>query len=378
MLIMGLVEEYKNGRAWIDQHLTFDRDADVSLFETNIRVLGGMLTAYDFTGDKMFLDKSIDLANRLLKAFKPKSGIPHAMVNLKTGASHNFGWTGGQAILAEVGTLQIEFSYLSHLSNNPIYHEKALHIFETLFKNRPDYGLFPVNIEPESGEFSNSLVSLGAFGDSFYEYLIKYWVVVGKSISWVGEMYYETAKAINERLKQTTKPGNLVYIGEMQNQHVSRKVDQLACFAGGMFALGAQHAPVKAVRDQQMGLAEGFTRFCYETYHRTITGLAGQHVYVNDQNDFNPPTESNNRFFALRPETVESLFYMYRFTNDTKYRDWGWEIFQSIEKYCRNDNGYAGIRDVTDEKSDQDDKQQSWFLAETLKVRRTTQIDVCR
>jgi mannosyl-oligosaccharide alpha-1,2-mannosidase len=134
-----------------------------------------------------------------------------------------------------------------------------------------------------------------------------------------------------------------------------------------MFALGAQHAPTKAVRDEHMEFAKGFGEFCYEMYHRNPTGLAGQHVFVNDQNDFTPPSESNNRFFALRPETVETLFYLYRFTNDTKYRDWGWEIFESINKYCRNENGYAGLRDVTEENSQQDDKQQSWFLAETLK-----------
>lgn len=137
-----------------------------------------------------------------------------------------------------------------------------------------------------------------------------------------------------------------------------------------MFALGSHHAPTTALRDQHLQFAADFTQFCYETYHRNPTGLAGQHVYANDQHDFDPPSESNNRFFALRPETVESLFYMYRFTNDTKYRDWGWEIFENIQKYCRNANGYAGLRDITDVNSQQDDKQQSWFLAETLKVRR--------
>jgi hypothetical protein len=237
MLIMGMKDEYKRARSWIDQHLHFDRDADVSVFETNIRIMGGFLTTFDFTGDHMYLEKAVDLGNRLLKAFKPKSGLPHAMVNLKTGASHNFGWTGGQAILAEIGTLQIEFSYLSHLSGNMEYHDKALKIFEVLVENRPDTKLFPVNIDPENGHYSNSIVSLGAFGDSFYEYLIKYHVVVGKAISWVGEVYFETAKAILQRLKGTTKPSGLTYIGEMQGEHVSRKVEQLVRFHDWHFDL---------------------------------------------------------------------------------------------------------------------------------------------
>ncbi len=42
-----------------------------------------------------------------------------------------------------------------------------------------------------------------------------------------------------------------------------------------------------------------------------------------------------DRHNLLRPETVESLFYMYRFTKDSKYRDWGWDILQSFNKYTR-------------------------------------------
>ncbi len=45
----------------------------------------------------------------------------------------------------------------------------------------------------------------------------------------------------------------------------------------------------------------------------------------------------------LRPETIESLYYMWRLTGDRKYRDWGWEIFQAFQKHSRGKTGYHSI-----------------------------------
>ena len=71
----------------------------------------------------------------------------------------------------------------------------------------------------------------------------------------------------------------------------------------------------------------------------------------------------------LRPETVESYFIMWRITHEQKYRDWGWQVVQALDEYCKTDEGgYAGIRDVWSSTINQKDNvQQSWFLAETLK-----------
>uniref|UniRef100_T1H2R5 Alpha-1,2-Mannosidase n=1 Tax=Megaselia scalaris TaxID=36166 RepID=T1H2R5_MEGSC len=59
---------------------------------------------------------------------------------------------------------------------------------------------------------------------------------------------------------------------------------------------------------------------------------------------------------------------MWRLTHDQKYRDWGWEAVQALEKYCRTPNGYTGVRNVYQKDPQKDDVQQSFFLAETLKV----------
>ena len=70
----------------------------------------------------------------------------------------------------------------------------------------------------------------------------------------------------------------------------------------------------------------------------------------------------------LRPETVESLFYMWRFTKDPKYREWGWKAFLGFEKYTKvATGGYSGIKNVNSENSPKDDTMQTFWIAESLK-----------
>jgi hypothetical protein len=108
--LMGLKDEFWEARDWVRDHLSNTPSGDVSGFETTIRSLGGLLSAYDLSGDKAFLEKAEDLGKRLQKAYDTKSGLPHGSVNLQDGRSHNFGWNGNQFILAEIGTRKFGLS----------------------------------------------------------------------------------------------------------------------------------------------------------------------------------------------------------------------------------------------------------------------------
>ncbi|XP_056331049.1 mannosyl-oligosaccharide 1,2-alpha-mannosidase IC [Danio aesculapii] len=78
-------------------------------------------------------------------------------------------------------------------------------------------------------------------------------------------------------------------------------------------------------------------------------------------------TRLSDRYYILRPEVVESYMYMWRLTHDPKYREWGWEAVEALEKHCRVDAGFSGIRDVYATTDSHDNMQQSFFLSETLK-----------
>lgn len=77
--------------------------------------------------------------------------------------------------------------------------------------------------------------------------------------------------------------------------------------------------------------------------------------------------KQNEKYYILRPEVIESYFYLWRLTKDPKYREWGWEVVQALERHCRVEGGYTGIKNVYQTDSAKDDVQQSFFLAETLK-----------
>jgi uncharacterized protein YyaL (SSP411 family) len=127
--LMGLKDEFKEARDWVATSLTFEHAGTVSVFETTIRELGGLLAAYDLSKDTIFLTKAQQLADKLTPAFNSPSGIPYGQVNFKSG-SPSGGWSGNSAILSELGSLQLEFRYLSVHTHRTDYELKAMKAFQ--------------------------------------------------------------------------------------------------------------------------------------------------------------------------------------------------------------------------------------------------------
>ncbi|EES12812.1 hypothetical protein BDA96_06G226200 [Sorghum bicolor] len=361
LYIMGLKDEFEKARDWVAESLDFDKDYDASVFETTIRVVGGLLSAYDLSGDKVFLEKAKDITDRLLPAWDTTSGIPYNRINLAHGRAHNPGWTNGDSILADSGTEQLEFIALSQRTGDPKYQQKAENVITQLQKIYPSDGLLPIYINPHSGTASYSTITFGAMGDSFYEYLLKVWVQGNKTehVKHYRQMWETSMEGLLSLTKKTT-PSNYYYICEKNGGSLSDKMDELACFAPGMLALGASgYGPEKS--EQIMNLAKELARTCYNFYQTTPTKLAGENYFFHTGQDMSVGTSWN----ILRPETVESLMYLWRLTGNKTYQDWGWDIFQAFEKNSRIESGYVGLRDVNT--GEKDNMMQSFFLAETLK-----------
>jgi mannosidase alpha-like ER degradation enhancer 2 len=120
LLMMKLDAEAARARALIVSDLSFDRDVYVKNFEITIRLLGGLLSGYQLTGDKRLLDFADDLGTRLLPAFNSPTGLPYVFVNLRTGQVRD-----PVSNPAETGTLLLEFGTLSKLTGKTIFYEKA-------------------------------------------------------------------------------------------------------------------------------------------------------------------------------------------------------------------------------------------------------------
>ncbi|KAG7499394.1 endoplasmic reticulum mannosyl-oligosaccharide 1,2-alpha-mannosidase-like [Solea senegalensis] len=368
MWILGLKEEFDEAKSWVDKELSFNRNVDVNLFETTIRVLGGLLSTYHLTGEQLFLDKAKDLGSRLMPAFKTPSKIPFSDVNIGKGTAHPPRWTS-DSTLAEVTSIQLEFRELSRLTQEPQYQEVVNEVMRLVHKLPGKHdGLVPMFINTNSGQFSHKGVfTLGARADSYYEYLLKQWIQGGKTEDDLLEDYIQAVEGVKKHLVRQTGPSKLTFVGELSHNRFNPKMDHLVCFLPGTLALGAHNGlPV-----DHMDLAVQLMETCHQMYVQMETGLSPEIAHFNlqasDSRDvFVKPADRHN---LLRPETVESLFYMYRFTKDTKYRDWGWEILQSFNKYTKvSGGGYTSINNVLDPVNPGPrDKMESFFLGETLK-----------
>lgn len=366
--VMGLKDEFDEAVQFIKTSLTFSRAGSVSVFETTIRELGGLLSAYDLSQEPVLLKKAEELGNLLLPAFDTNTGIPTAMVNFQSHSGSN-GWAGGSAILSELGSVQLEFRYLSRKTNRPRIEETVMKPIRLMQSRQPPSGLFPIKVSINDGRFTDSQVTLGALGDSFYEYLLKVWIQGGRKEQWLRDMYDRSIQGVMDHLLQISEPSHLAFFADWNGHSNARKMDHLVCFMPGLLALGAHTDPQgsdspRAQRD--LAVAKALMYTCREMYHRMESGISAEYVeFPRGGGDIIVP--GNVAFYILRPETAESLFVMHQLTQEPIYRQWAWEIFTAIDTHCKTKEAYGSLRNVRNPSQGVDDRMESFFLAETMK-----------
>nr|XP_040050944.1 mannosidase, alpha, class 1B, member 1b isoform X2 [Gasterosteus aculeatus aculeatus] len=368
MWILGLKEEFEEARSWVATELTFNKNVDVNLFESTIRILGGLLSTYHLTGDTLFLEKAKDIGSRLMPAFNTPSKIPYSDVNIGKGTAHPPRWTSDSTV-AEVTSIQLEFRELSRLTHEPKYQVVVSEVMKRVHKLEGKLdGLVPMFINTNSGQFTHQgIYTMGARADSYYEYLLKQWIQGGMTENQLLADYLQAIEGVKKNLLQKSSPNGLTFVGEITHGQFSPKMDHLVCFLPGILALGAHNG----LPTDHMDLAKQLMETCYQMYIQMETGLSPEIVHFNmhqgSVQDMN--VKLADRHNLLRPETVESLFYLYRFTGDHKYQHWGWKILQNFNKYTKvSSGGYTSINNVRDpDYPSPRDKMESFFLGETLK-----------
>src|SRR5207244_1883990 len=160
--------EAAKAKALIIERLSFDKAIEVKNFEITIRLLGGLLSAYQMTHDERLLKLADDLGARLLPVFDSPTGMPYMYVNLKTGKTR-----GAKSNPAEIGTLVLEFGTLSRLTYKPLYYDKAKNALVQLYRRRSKIGLVGEEIDIETGKWISKQSHVGGGIDSYYEYLLK-------------------------------------------------------------------------------------------------------------------------------------------------------------------------------------------------------------
>src|SRR5712692_5396407 len=203
MLLMGLSKESAEAKQLILDSLSFNKNIEVQAFEITIRLLGGLLSAFQLDRDPSsarFLALAEDLGKRLLPMYNTRTGMPYRYVNLQTGKIRD-----SLNNPAEIGTALLEFGTLSKLIGNPVYYEKAKNALVQLYNRRSKIGLVGTWINVETGEWTDRTSHIGGAIDSYYEYLIKGWLLFGDKDC--KAMWNESIQAINTYVADSTHGG---------------------------------------------------------------------------------------------------------------------------------------------------------------------------
>jgi len=339
LLLMGFNDEARKAKTLIVDRLDFDKDIDVKVFEVTIRLLGGLLSGYQLTGDAHLLHLADDLGTRLLPAFNTPTGMPYMFVNLRTGKT-----SGARSNPAEIGTLILEFGTLSKLTNKPVYFEKAKRAIVELYKRRSKIDLVGEEIDVETGAWVGKASHVGGGIDSYYEYLLKCSRLFGDHDC--ESMWKTSVAALNKHLADETPSG--LWYGEVDMDTGKRTASEF----------GALHAflPAVLVLGGDVKRGRRLEESCFRMW--TLRGIEPEVL------DYRTMTITHAGY-QLRPEIIESAWYLHRATHDTRYLTMGKTFFDSLVAHCRTEAGYTTLKSVvTIEKSD---LMPSYFLAETLK-----------
>ena len=339
LIMMKLDAEADKARALITTELSFDRDIYVKNFEITIRLLGGLLSSYQLTGDKRLLTLAEDLGNRLLPAFDSPTGLPYVYVNLRTGQVRD-----PVSNPAETGTLLLEFGTLSKLTGKPVFYDKAKRALVETYKRRSPIGLVGSSINVETGAWIDPDSHISGGIDSYYEYLWKCWLLFGDKECL--EMWNASIPAIHKYLAD--ERGTELWYGHADMATGKRTATTYGALDAFFPALLALSGDLPRARRLQ---ASSFNMW-------SLHGIEPEEIDYRTM-------KATALTYHLRPEIIESTYYLHHFTGDSEYRRMGETIFNDFAKHCRTENGYAALQDViTKEKRDE---MESFALAETFK-----------
>ncbi|HET7301478.1 MAG TPA: glycoside hydrolase family 47 protein, partial [Oleiagrimonas sp.] len=340
LLMLGLDKDASQAHQLIVDQLSFDKDIWVKNFEITIRELGGLLSAYQMTGDDRLLKLAEDLGQRLLPAFDSPTGMPYVMVNLKTGEVR-----GKISNPAETGTLLLEFGTLSKLTGNPVYYNKAKKALVATWERRSDLGLVGQSINVETGEWTNTDSSVAGGIDSYYEYLYKCWRLFNDKDC--KHMWQTSIQGVNTYVADEVRDDELWYghVDMNTGKRTSTTYGALDAFMPGLLAYSGFMERAKRLQES------GFKMW-------QLHGIEPEGINYATMKVTAPG-------YPLRPEIIESAWYLYHLTGDNRYRGMGKVMFDDFVKYTRTPYGFAALKDVrTKQKVD---SMESFVMAETFK-----------
>ncbi|XP_049610237.2 ER degradation-enhancing alpha-mannosidase-like protein 2 isoform X1 [Syngnathus scovelli] len=351
LLVLGNHTEFQRVASLLQETVDFDIDINASVFETNIRVVGGLLSAHLLSGragvqlepgwpcSGPLLRMAEDAARKLLPAFETPTGMPYGTVNLLRGVSPT---ETPVTCTAGVGTFILEFATLSRLTGNVTFEDTARRALRALWKTRSDIGLVGNHIDVVSQKWMAQDAGIGAGVDSYFEYLVKGAILLqDKELLHMFDAYYRA-------LENYTRFDDWYLWVQMHKGTVSMPVFQsLEAFWPGLQTL--------------LGNVDSAVR-TFQNYYSVWRQFGGLPEFYSISQGY---TVDKREGYPLRPELVESAMYLFKATADHTYLQLGLDAVESVERIAKTPCGYASVKDLRDHQLD--NRMESFFLAETIK-----------
>jgi hypothetical protein len=418
--VQKLVQLYGDGYAGScgSRACGFDLDSKVQVFETNIRGVGGLLSAHlfavgelpirgyeaiwevqedgregirwgkTFVYDGQLLRLALDLATRLLPAFGTDTGLPYPRVNLRNGvpfyrsssvedepvcrldgSSSDHSREITETCTAGAGSLVLEFTTLSRLTGDMRFEKLAKKAFWAIWNKRSNIGLLGNGIDAETGQWTiPPLAGIGAGVDSFFEYAFKSYVLLSslppsehhsdnpESFLNVWTQSHAAVRHHIHRSQSTLHP----FYGQSDFMTGAPRytwIDNLSAYYPGLLVLAGE---LDEAIEAHLLFSALWTRYSAlpERWHlppTTATPISAPGGYI----------DPHFRHWAGRPEFIESTYYLYQATRDPYYLHVGEMALRDIRRRCWARCGWADLGDVVS--GEKRDRMESFFLGETAK-----------
>ncbi|KAI0688410.1 seven-hairpin glycosidase [Cytidiella melzeri] len=384
LYIMGeteLFEEAVNFTSQIDYNIDHT-GSTTSVFETTIRYLGAALSAYELSGKKypVLITKSKEVADKMSVAWVGANKMPFGEVDFNTSTPQI-----ATSNVAEAGTLTLEWSRLALYTGNDTYRQLAENsVREIASLPAPLPGLPGQGIDPATSTTVDSYVTWGGGTDSYLEYLIKYARITNTNDNFFADTWATAVDSSIRTLEVTSIVGNHLYLADQdESGNIVNVGSHLACFMAGNWLMGGRLLNNATIVNKALQLNDA----CWNTYASTATGIGPEaFAYFSNKgnNTGQDPTaadlaflqqhgfwvEDGAPYYYIRPEVLESNFYAWRFTGDTKYLDRAASAIASFQKYLAAPVAFAGIWDVRNTTRSNDnfiDDLESFWYAEVMK-----------
>ncbi|KAF2845745.1 glycoside hydrolase family 47 protein [Plenodomus tracheiphilus IPT5] len=342
---------------------------DVNMFETIIRHLGGLIAAYDVSGcqDIRLLQKAVEVGDMAYASFDTPNRMPVTRWNPQKAAGGEQQLPADSGIIAEMASASVEFTRLSQLTGDMRYFDAISRVSNVLDEQQGQTmlpGMWPIGIDVRTPNLMRGTqFGLGAMSDSAYEYLPKMYQLlagVGEAATQYHRMYESAMTAVIAHTlfrPMVEDKADILVSTNYENERRGNGGQHLGCFAE---------------------IGRKLTDGCVWAYAHAPNGIMPELYDMPSCPDLSecdytlqigsgPFSSIGDARYILRPEAIESVFYMFRITGDSKYQDKAWDMFQAIEKHSKTEFGNAALQNVMVDTPDKEDSMESFWMSETLK-----------